>query len=710
MIESASATGPIAATQAGEQATASREVILEDDELLVAFNADSGALTRMVHKTSQWTIERRPELGVSFRLLVPLPNQRANFVIGQKQRTAKVEKVSDLKIEILWKNPVSERGGVIPLDFSATISLENGTLTFSSALNNRSDLPVETIEYPYFGDLNPPTRDSLILARHMGGGGLGADPIYPHFANDAGYWGVFFPQRKVSSNQSQICLIQAPEQGMYVGMHDPEIRYFLQFIFELHPGYIYDGLVPRQDEISGIPVHIEFRVCHFVFMHPRTQVTLAPVVMRPYAGDWQAGIDIYKEWRASWFKAPSSPAWIKDVHSWLELQMDTPIQDASVSYRKLEDYTKECEQNGITAIQLVGWNKGGHDRGGPSQDTEPLLGTTSELRDAIVRIQARNLKVILFAQLYWADWTTDWYTRELYKYEVKDPYGNAYPHSPEGFVTPSQLTGGEGLDRRRCSIMDVVNPAYREIAVREFEKILALKPAGWFHGSVGNHNVLYSFAKNHGYTEPGYLYSGDLPLSRSLQMASEMNDSEFLFAGDTPQDWLTQYYSVSPVSVGPDEAPLARYLDPHAPLLVSVTGQDARETLNLILLYQCIISYKPSNFGGRLSDFPKTLEYGKKIDALRKQYKEYLWESEFQGTTGVTTNADGAFRYMVYRTSTGKRAVIGINLEANRTIAVTLNIAGENKIMTATPEDPEAQPASESLRIPARSAIVVMEQ
>ena len=243
MIESASATDQNAVTQAVELDTASRQVILEDSELLVAFDAESGALTRMVRKTSQWTIERRPELAASFRLLVPLPEQRANFVIGQNQRAAKVEKVSDNRIEILWKDPVSKHGGVIPLDIAATISLENGVLSFNCALNNRSDLPVETIEYPYFGDLDSPARDTPMVARHLQAGTLVADPIYPHFSNDDGYWGVIFFQNEISSNECQICLIQTPEQGIYVGMHDPEIRYFLQFIFELHPGYLFDDTV-----------------------------------------------------------------------------------------------------------------------------------------------------------------------------------------------------------------------------------------------------------------------------------------------------------------------------------------------------------------------------------------------------------------------------------------------------------------------------------
>lgn len=38
-------------------------VILEDQSLLVAFDRDSGALTRLEDKSTHWVIEQRPELG-----------------------------------------------------------------------------------------------------------------------------------------------------------------------------------------------------------------------------------------------------------------------------------------------------------------------------------------------------------------------------------------------------------------------------------------------------------------------------------------------------------------------------------------------------------------------------------------------------------------------------------------------------------------------
>ena len=77
------------------QNTFADEVVLQDSKLLVAFDSNTGALVRMENKTTGWVIERRAKLGMSFRLFVPLPEQRYNFVLSQNQKAEKVEKISD---------------------------------------------------------------------------------------------------------------------------------------------------------------------------------------------------------------------------------------------------------------------------------------------------------------------------------------------------------------------------------------------------------------------------------------------------------------------------------------------------------------------------------------------------------------------------------------------------------------------------------------
>jgi len=82
------------------------------------------------------------------------------------------------------------------------------------------------------------------------------------------------------------------------------------------------------------------------------------------------------------------------------------------------------------------------------------------------------------------------------------------------------------------------------------------------------------------------------------------------------------------------------------PIMTAVTGFDDRNMINQCLMYRYIISYEPYNFKGHLDDFPKTLEYGKKMDALRKELRDYFWDGEFRDTCGaIVTTADGEIHH-----------------------------------------------------------------
>lgn len=685
------------------------DIVLEDKELLVAFDKKSGAITRIERKSTKWLIHRRPELGISFRLLVPMRGRRDNFVLGQKQRAVSVEKTSEHEVHLQWKDLLSEHGGILPITVTAKVTLKDGALSFDGMVQNESELWVETIDYPYVGDLSAPMQDTVMRAEHVWYGHLEGTEIHPHFSNEKGYWGVDYPTKTIDSWQGLLCLLQTPTQGVYVGVHDPTQRYLVQFTFEQHPGLIssVDSLVPRESDISGKPVHLDFRTCHFVFARPHSDIRMIPIVMRPYDGDWHAGLDVYKEWRSTWFTEGRIPNWARDVHSWMQLQIDGAEEDFSIPYSRIAEYSRECAENGIAAIQLVGWNRGGQDGGDPSLDTDPGLGTWKELYDAIAKTQSMGVKMILFGKLYFADLTTDWYKDELFHYQTTDPYGIAYQANGFSYTTPTQLAG---INNRRRAIMDVLCPKYRDIASKEFEKTVALGASGWLFDEVCHHGgVGMSFSLDHGYNAPGYIFGGDMPLARQFHEVSDKAHPDFLFAGEGPQDWLLQYYPFSYFRIDANTRHSGRYLDPQQPLMVAVTGFDDREMLNLILAYRYIISYEPYNFKGHITDFPLTLAYGKKIDALRRRYREWIWDAEFRDTLGATIDADGSHRYTVFRASSGKRAIVVVNQERDKSIRATVNLPNPGSLVYATPEDPDSRPTSGTLRIPARSVAVVME-
>lgn len=701
------ALAAVAAATIGPNGRA-KEVVLQDSDLRAAFDAESGALTALECKRPHWVIERRADLGVSFRLLAPLPGRRDNFVRGQKQRASAVEKLSSSRLRIRWENPTSEHGGVVPLNLTADLGLTNGVLTFNAIIENKSALTIETLDYPYLGDLNPPGRDASLQARTMWYGNLQSHELYPGFSNEKGYWGVDFPTKTFGSHRSLFCLIQAPQQGLYVGMHDPAQPYLMEFTFEQHPGLIstVNNQVPAKDEISGVPVHLEFRACHFIFARPHSTVTLAPVVIRGYAGDWHAGVDTYKQWRTTWFQPPRLPNWVKDVHSWAMLRLNTPEEDYTIPYTNLVQYGEDYARNGVRAVQLVGWNIGGQDREDPSQDTEPRLGTREQFQQAIAEVQAKGVQVILFGKLGWADYTTARYTNELHQYQATDPYGIPYEQGGYSYLTPTQLAG---INNRRRAVMDVLSPAYRELATKEFQKLLGLGAAGWLFDEVCHHGpALYNFAPGHGYAPPGFIYGGDRPLAQQLRAVADRLNPDFLFAGEGPQDWLAQYYPVSETGVTP--VPLCQYLDSRLPILAGVSGFDDREMLNLILLHRYIIMYEPYYYKGRLANFPLTLAYGQKIDELRRRYRSYLWDGEFRDTLGAKVTANGSSRYSVFVSAAAKRAVVVINQEFNKAINATVELPNSANLVVATPEHPQARPTTGVLRLPARSAAVLLEQ
>jgi hypothetical protein len=692
--------------QIGAQMAHAEEVVLEDSEFLIAFDRGTGALTRMEHKPTNWTVERRPALGVSFRMLAPIPGHRANFILGQKQRAASVEKISDNQVRLVWKNLASEHGGVLSITFTATVTLKNGAVVFDGTLDNQSAYPVETVDYPYFGDLNPPAHDSSLALRTMWYGNLSSDDLYPNFGNAKGYWGVDFPTKTYGSHHSLFCLLQSQQEGLYVEMSDPALPYYLEYTFEQHPGVLHGGAVPQTDELSGWPVHLEFRMCHFLFAHPSSTVKMAPVTMCGYKGDWHAGVDVYKQWRDTWFKKPHLPEWARDVHAWTMLRINTPEEDYTIGYKKFVEYGKQYAENGIKAVQLIGWNIGGQDRDDPSQDTDPNLGTWQEFHDAIAKVQSLGTNVILFGKLNWADLTTEWYNKELHKYEATDPYGTRYEHGGYNYVTPTQLAG---INTRRRAVMDMLDPRYQAVAVREFKKILALGSAGWLWDEVCHHaGVLYNFAEGHGYKAPGYIYAGDLPLSAQLREAADKVNPDFIFAGEGPQDWLMQYYPVTEIGVA--ATPVCQYLDgPNCLLLAGVSGFDDREGLNMILMQRYVIQYEPFLYKGHIGDFPLTLTYGKKIDALRRRYKQFLWDGAFRDTLGAEVSADGAHRYSVFVAAGGKRAVVVVNPDSEKAITAKVSLPNAGSLVSATPEQPESAASTGTLRIPARSVAVLME-
>ena len=704
-----------------------KEIILENNSLKAIFAQDSGALLYLVDKETGWEIERRKELGATFNMLVPLPERRHNCVLGDKQDPPHVDVDHEAqKITFTWQSLRSEHEPDLNITFRGIVALSDSGLVFTGEVLNDSCHTIESVAWPVLGDLSRPKKTITLKCQSMDlGCGMVQVSLFPSFAT-AGYWGVDYPQNTISSHLTPYVLISNEEQGLYVGYHDTTQEHIAQFHFCWKPGYEHvenimeEGLLPEDDVTDGRPVHMTFSVCHLPFFNKGESGDLKDVVVNPYRGAWHDGVDNYKKWRQTWFTYPTNtPEWVSQVHSWQQIHINSPEDELRCRYKDIITYAEDCKRHGVKAIQLVGWTKGGQDRGNPSHDTDHRLGTWEELRDAISTIEEMGIKVVLFNKYTWADQSTDWFRDELIKYCSKDPYLNCHFESGYNYQTITQLAD---INLRRLMPMCHNSAAWRDVAKTEFKKSIELGASGMLYDEGHQHgNAYYCFDPDHGHHVPANVNAGDCVLAQDFLEITDTLKPDYLYAIEGAYDLEFRHYHLSYFRISPASLPVSRYISPDSEMMVAVGGLNDRNAINAALMCRYILSYEPRNFKGRLDEFPRTLEYGKKVDALRRKFPEHLWFAEFRHVKGAAVKVDGKWlsdhvepmrnqKFAVLESrQTGKKAVVVMNTEADRTVDIEVALDEPGPLTLATPECPEAVASNGRTELPPLSASVFLE-
>ena len=691
-------------------------ISLENDAILIEFDKDTGALTHFENKRTHWSISPRAEMAESFEMFVPMPDRAYNPVLGARSRLASISKSEDGKqLTLIWNDLQSEYAGKLDIRFEATVTLDGAQVSFNAKVDNRSQFAVTSVKWPIVGDLKAPTPGGTLTREYATYGNLVRTEIYPTMPDEVG-GGSNYPT--IFANNSgygivRYILVSALGQGLYIGTHDTTGRELVSYSTELRPGYVtnYQKRAPAGASIDGHPVSLVLGAVHFPFLNAGESGPLETVVISPYTGDWHSGVDIYKKWKATWFEAPVSPAWVQDINSWQQIQIDGAEDDLRTRFRDLPRRAREAADNGVSAIQLVGWNVGGQDRGNPSFDPDPRLGTFGDLKNAVATIEKMGVHMIMFQKYTWADITTDWYKTELHNYMTTDPYGIPYQFGGYRYQTPEQQNG---MNVRRFAPACTNDQRWLDLSAKEFQVTLDLGATGMLYDEVFHHGgAYYCFSTTHGHHSPQSLWMGDLRMGAIFRdmVRKSVGEDHFLFAGEDPYDLEEEAYTLSYFRISPGNIPAERYASPFRPMMIAINGFDDREMINRALKDRYIMSYESFAFKGDLNDFPMSLNYGKKVDALRKRYREYLWDAEFRDTLEATVTREGKpfADYSVFRTSSGKHAVVVVNDQLHP-ITVSVKMEGAQDYVEATPESPDAKPSTGSLTVAPRSAVVLMQK
>lgn len=533
------------------------------------------ALIRMEALETGWVIHRREELGLSFRMLVPINEElRNNLVYGEKQKLSEVQKEQN-QVTFIWRNLYSERAGWLDITVTTTVRAEGPQAVWYTKVENHSPYPVEDLQSPCIGDLTRPQAAKWFRSFFYNYGTAEQASLWPCFDNQRGTHGVDVPTQYVGAPvcapMGPFYLLRDKDQGLYVGIKSNSCE-MVAYTCELHPGYdsSIDSRVPDMDTISGKPVYTFFSSVHMCYIQPGEVRDLTPVALEAYQGDWQKGADIYKAWRDTWMRAAKGPDWSEEPHSWLQLHINSPEDELRLRFTELPEVAKECAKYGVKAIQLVGWNQGGQDQGNPSHTPDPRLGTCEELKQAIADCQKFGVKIILFSKFTWADRGTQWFRQELIKDAIKDPYGDYYLHPGYQYQTPAQLLD---INTKRLIPMCFGSRHYREVCNQEFQKLIELNCDGFLFDECLHHSpAALCFDESHGHRYGWPVYSEDRELIKEFQKKPGLR-KDFLFSGEAVYDWEFEVYSLSYFrSWSKTHVPLSRYLRPHSQIMTAVNG------------------------------------------------------------------------------------------------------------------------------------------
>jgi hypothetical protein len=236
-----------------------------------------------------------------------------------------------------------------------------------------------------------------------------------------------------------------------------------------------------------------------------------------------------------------------------------------------------------------------------------------------------------------------------------------------------------------------------------------------FDESLHHGPALLCFDTDHGHRYGAPVYANDRKLIENFSKLVLLN-KEFLFAGEACYDWELEAYQLSyHRSESKEHIPLSRYMLPDMPFMTAVTGFNDRNMINQCLMYKYIISYEPYNFKGRLEDYPLTLDYGKQMDKLRLELREYFWDGEFRDECGaevITQDGKQHKPYSVFiNRKNGKPGLVICNYDDNNPVTIYIKtsdgVALNSYILVG---DLDWKATNEGIVIPPCSAVVVIDK
>jgi hypothetical protein len=435
-----------AAQQAGPIAIQNRCCRLE-------FDSTTGGLTRFVDRKGPIDLVADPELAEAFRLVLTFQDGSQRYVNASSQKLSRSEKTRN-GLVLYWDGPLEDGAGEShDLSVRLSATLGKSSVTFQVELENRTLQKVAEVWYPRIGGLlhfGPESSAAETIINPQSGKKL-ALPFGTHMLQYPGGLNMAF----VDVGNAAI------DRGLYIGAHDERARVKMFRFEEVKNGAVSD---------------VYFNLLHLPFTEPGHSFEGVPLVLQFHDGDWIGAGQTYRAWFQETFGLMDpSRDWIRRLSFYQMTMIMLPEANINYTIEQVPQLAADARKYGVDAIQLAGWQRGGHDDGYPYYEPDPRLGTWEELEDAIRQCHDMGVRVYFFVNILCSMMDLDWYENEL-------QYCNATNRKEE----PQWVAGwGMGTLGSRTGtttpLMSFVDPAFpvvHQLHLNYFKKLAEIGADG----------------------------------------------------------------------------------------------------------------------------------------------------------------------------------------------------------------------------------------
>ncbi|MBN1420933.1 MAG: hypothetical protein JXP34_19335 [Planctomycetes bacterium] len=437
-------------------AAADERIVLGDDRVSLEVGSERGTIVRIRDAGSGMALAPPPGMAENFRMLLRKPDGAAATIFGRDQALT-ASRLDGRTLSLSWEGPLRDTTGA-EYDLRIRMEIEAGAgfLTFTLHADNRTSGKLEDVSYPMVGGL------AALAAR----GGTGDASLWIPTSNPSER-AIALPFAEAAfgypgqMNMSFSCIrSRSAGRSLYFASHDPIARYK---VYRFLPASGSAG----EDILACIR--------HTPFLPPGKTFDGSPVVLGFVDGDWPSAGEVYREWFGRTFGiAQPSQDWIRRQSFFLMTMFMLPEGTINYTFKDIPAWAKSAKDYGIEAVQISGWNVGGHDNGYPRYSIDPRLGTWEDLEDGIRACHEMGLKVYFFVNYEPVMIDTQWYKRELSRYREMAADGGYTWNTGWGMGTLWARMGHPKL----MTWADPSFPEFRRIIVDAFARLARIGADG----------------------------------------------------------------------------------------------------------------------------------------------------------------------------------------------------------------------------------------